>query len=268
VKNTLLECVQAAGRVVRERFGRAGEVRRKENQSSIVTESDLAAERCILDVIGRRHPQHNILAEESGHLDQGSEFTWVVDPLDGTSNFAAGLPWFGVMVAVLRGPEPILGAMLLPLADTLYLAEAGQGSWRNGERVRVTTATDLGNLLCAYGMDGSADEEETRRQVGLLGLLLNRVRNVRATNCLLDFAYTLDGRFGVCLNHATRLWDIAAGWLLFREAGGVMADLHGRNLRFDLGPGACARNYAVLGGSPALVGQVAAVVHNSGLFPE
>ena len=265
MKSTVIECATSAGKLLLQHFGRVQGVRVKEGQSSIVTESDLASEQHILRLIRARFPDHNIVAEETGFQDRGSAHTWVVDPLDGTSNFAVGLPWFGVMVSVLERGSPVLAAMYLPMEDRLYLAEPGRGTTRNGEPVRVTAETRWPHLLCAYGMDSSPDEERVRQQGLLLGSLVQLARNVRATNSLVDFACTIDGRLGACVNLNTKIWDIAAPALLFPEAGGQMTDLRGQPITFALDARCCDQSYAVVGGSPALCRQVLERVASSGL---
>jgi myo-inositol-1(or 4)-monophosphatase len=260
MNETMVGAVRAAGELVRERFGRVGEIRRKENLSSIVTEVDVAAEELVVEQIRRRFPGHNILAEESGYEDRGSDHTWVIDPLDGTSNYAAGLPWFGVMIAVFVRGRPVRGVMYLPLEDVLYHAEEGGGATRNGARVRVTEEKVLGNVLFAYAVDACLDAARTRYQVEVFGRLLNKVRNVRATNSLVDFAGVIDGRLGGFINHSTRLWDIAAPGLILREAGGRFTDLRGKEPEFSFGADACEKVYAVAGGSPVLHAQVLEVL--------
>ena len=256
MKQTLEECARVAGEILRRHFGGALSWREKENPSSIVTEADLASERAILEILDHRFPGDSILAEESGHRPGKSGITWVIDPLDGTSNFAAGLPWFGVLLAVLKDAEPILGALYLPLEDRLYLAESGQGTWRNGERLHLSEASSLRRELCAYGMDACADEHQLQRQALMMARLLNRVRNLRATNSLVDAAFTLDGCLGGFINHHCKIWDIAATKLLFREAGGILADFAGREIQFDLGADACQRSYQVIGSSRHLLPQI------------
>jgi myo-inositol-1(or 4)-monophosphatase len=265
VKDTLVQAVTSAGTILLEHFGRVRHVRVKENQSSVVTEADLASEAHLLERIRNRFPQHNLLAEESGFHEQGSDYTWVVDPLDGTSNFAAGLPWFGVMAAVLERGAPILGALYLPVEDALYVAARGSGAWRNGAPVSVTAEADLAKKLCACAMDPCAEAARLERQARLHALLVNRVRNVRATNCLLDFAYTIDGRLGAAINLNTKIWDIAAIQLVLREAGGLLTDLQGEEIELELGANALTRNYAVIGTSPALLSPMLEVVRASGL---
>jgi myo-inositol-1(or 4)-monophosphatase len=264
IKSTAIECATSAGKRLLQHFGKVRNVQVKESQSSIVTEADLASEQHILSIIRSRFPQHNIVAEETGFQDRGSAYTWVVDPLDGTSNFAAGLPWFGVLVNVLEHGEPLIATMYLPIEDRLYVGQRGQGVTRNGEPVRVTTETRWPHLLCAYGMDASSDAEQVRRQSLLLGGLVRLARNVRATNSLIDFAYTIDGRLGAVVNLNTKIWDIAAPALLLPEAGGQLTDLRGAPIQFKLDATCPERSYAVVGGAPSLCRQVLEQVATAG----
>lgn len=265
MKETLIECVRQAGALVLQHFGKTEGPRRKGNTSDIVTAADIASERLISDLIRRRYPDHNLLGEEEGLQQRGSDITWVIDPLDGTSNFAAGLPWFGVMVAVLQHEQPVLAAMYLPMTDVLYTAELGKGAFRNGKPVKMSTEKDLSNTLCAYGMDVGADGDVLERQTRLLGLLVKNARNVRLTNCLLDFCYTLDGHLGACLNHHCKIWDIAPACLLFPEAGGRFTDLKGDDLRLELDPAKYLRSYAVLGANPVLHQKVRSLAKDAGV---
>jgi myo-inositol-1(or 4)-monophosphatase len=240
-------------------FGRIRQIRAKESIASVVTEADLAAERCIFDLIRGRFPEDGLLGEESGFQNGKSGRVWIVDPLDGTSNFVAGLPWFGVMIALLENNRPAQAALYLPVGDTLYHAVVGGGAFRNGEPVRVTTEEKLENLLVAYGFDASAETARTRREAGLLVRVVNHARNVRATNSLVDFCYTIDGRLGGVINQACKIWDIAPTWLILTEAGGRVTDLAGRDLDFAPGPDVCQRTYQVLGAAPTIHQQLLAL---------
>ncbi|MBJ7311210.1 inositol monophosphatase family protein [Rugamonas sp. CCM 8940] len=252
MKTVAVELVRQAGALLRQQFGAGHQVRSKGDVSNIVTEADLASERLLVEGLRRHFPGHSIIAEESGCDLLPSDYTWVVDPLDGSSNFAAGLPWFGVLLALLHGGEPVLGLLYLPMSDELYEAEKGHGARRNGEPVRVSSCAELGGVLWNVGMDSSPDEGRRRVCAESLVRLLQSVRNVRATNCLLDAAFTADGRIGGVLNHSERLWDIAAPMLIVQEAGGRFTDPQGRPLRLDLSASAAERDYAVLAGAPAL----------------
>lgn len=251
LSKTVRQCVVDAGKILLDHFGRVDRVSVKESQSSVVTAADLASEAFIVQTLMRAFPEANVIAEESGFIDKGSAFTWVVDPLDGTSNFAAGLPWFGVLVALLEDRAPVLGASYLPCTETLYFAAVGQGVTRDGVPVRVTPETDPRNVLCAYGMDASTDVALTRDEVAAMARLVNGVRNVRATNSLLDFCYTIDGRLGACVNRHTMIWDIAPIILMLQEAGGIISDVEGHPLALAVGAD-YARSYAVVAASRAL----------------
>ena len=255
-----VDIAREAGRLLLGSFGSSAVVASKGDHSNVVTEADTRAEALIVERIRAKYPAHSVIAEETGADLRNSEYTWVVDPLDGTSNYAAGIPWFGVLIAVLRRGVPIAGVLHLPASGEVYAAEAGSGAYCNGRRVMVTQARDLSEVLWAYGMDGGGSDAQASRNVAVLARLLRLVRNVRATNSLVDPAYVADGRLGGMLNQSTRLWDIAAPMLIVQEAGGVYTDLRGRPLTFDVTAAACDREYAVLAGAPWLHRQVVALV--------
>ena len=263
LKDSLFQCVRMGGDVLRQYFGGLTHPRQKEAPSSVVCDADLASEKQILEHIEATFPDHNIIAEESGRVWHGSEYTWVIDPLDGTSNFVAGIPWFGVQIAILRGAKPILGAMYLPMEDALYFAERGKGAYRNGAKVRVTAEPDLQKVLCAFGFDPAPDQR-TRRSFELLFRISAAVRNTRATNSLVDFCYTVDGRFGGCINLKTRIWDIAPVAVILPEAGGKFTHVDGRQILFELDEQVTNRDYAVLGGSTGLHAKLAELANNAG----
>lgn len=252
MRRTLQECVLAAGAILLRHFGRTTWVRQKRDPSSVVTDADLASEQWLMKRIHSRFPEHGVIAEETGYRRQASEFTWVIDPLDGTSNFVAGLPWFGVQIAVLQNHVPILAAMFLPVTGTLYSAERGKGVYRDRTRVHVTRESALNNVLCAIGLDAAASGSQNRWQANILHRVSHAVRNVRATNCLLDFCFTIDGRLGGCLNFNTKIWDIAPLCLMLPEAGGKVTDLTGRSIAFRPDVEPFDRDYAVLGANSSL----------------
>lgn len=257
--NFAAECARAGGGVLNEHFGRVTQVRTKESLASVVTEADLAAERRLSEFIQARHPQDGFLGEETGWRPGTSGRTWIVDPLDGTSNFVAGLPWFGTMVALVEGGSPVLAALYLPVADTLYTAEAGHGAHCNGKPIHVTREAELGRLLIAYSLDSSADPTKTRRDAELLVRVLTAARNIRATNSLVDFCYTAEGKLGGAINQSCKLWDIAAPWLLVREAGGRVTDVAGQPSVFAVDEAAVTQTHTLLGAAPAVHAQLLAL---------
>lgn len=256
LEHTLSACVHGAGRILSDYFGQVVNPRMKENIDSIVCDADLAADRFVLQQIQAVFPRHNLISEESGRVWHGSEYTWVIDPLDGTSNFVAGIPWFGVQIGVLRAGQPVLGAMFLPMANTLYLARAGRGAWRNGRPIRLSPEKRLAHALCAFAFDTSP-AKRTRQAAEMFYRVLCGVRNVRATYCLVDFCYTLDGCLGGFVALKTKIWDIVPIALLVAEAGGRFTDLEGEEVRFDPQPCAEEPDFPVVGASrhlhPALL---------------
>lgn len=251
-KEILQEALKTGGDVLLNRLGRSTIATIKESISSVVTEADLASEQAILEVLRGAPELFNIITEESGHIDNKSKYTWVVDPLDGTSNFAAGLPWFGVIIALFKGETPLLGGMYLPVEQTLYMAEAGCGTTRNGKPISVTNSTDLAEQLVAYSFDFSEDRDKTRSEMEIMTGLSREVRNIRSTNSLVDFCYVADGRLGAALNQTTKIWDIAAPGLMIREGGGTVTDIDGKRIKFDLSAGAVNHNYTIIASGAGL----------------
>jgi myo-inositol-1(or 4)-monophosphatase len=260
MKQTLIECLQGGGETLMGYFGKIESIRVKESQSSIVTQADLESERRIVDCILGRFPGHNVIAEETGFHWNGSEYTWVVDPLDGTSNFAAGIPWFGVLVAVLRNFEPVVAGMYLPFYDQLYLAAKGEGATRNGQPVRVSPESTLKNVLLAYSLDYSPDPAKTAAETRIMGELVRNVRNLRSTNSAVDFCYVADGRLGGCVNQTTGLWDIVAPWLVIREAGGMCTDIDGQEINFKVDAATYGRNFTIMTANPVLHAEVKGLI--------
>jgi myo-inositol-1(or 4)-monophosphatase len=245
-REILETALRKGGKVLLDHFGLEKQARIKESISSVLTEADLASERSILEVLTGSGKQCNIISEEKGYLDRGSGRTWVVDPLDGTSNFAAGLPWFGVIIALFEGSIPVLGGMYLPMEDLLYIAEAKKGASRNGLPVRTTESGELREQLVSYSFDFSEDPGTTLREMEIMAKISGKVRNIRSTNSLVDFCYTADGRLGAAMNQTTKIWDIAAPSLIIREAGGTVSNIRGEEIRFDLSPGGMKKNYTIL----------------------
>ena len=235
MEDTIKQSLKVAGKTLLDYFGKINKIVIKENQSNIVTKADIESEKAIVKIIQSKFPDHNIIAEETGFLDKGSEYTWVVDPLDGTSNFAAGIPWFGVLIAVLKNSKPIMAGIFLPLYKDLYFAKKGKGAYKNNNKIKVSDEKNLKNVLFAYSLDYSEDLSKTEKESQIIKLLVNQVRNLRSTNAVVEWAYTADGRLGGSINQTTKIWDVAATSLIIKEAGGIVTDFNGEELNFKVG---------------------------------
>ena len=245
-KKTMITALRAAGKLLLDNFGRTPKIKVKESDGSIVTETDIQSEKLILEILDKHPEQFNIISEECGFIQAGSQYTWIIDPIDGTSNFAAGLPWFGVIMALMKDKIPVLGGMYLPLEKALYFAEKGSGAWKNDEPIRVSSARQLNDTLLAYSFDHSQDPGKTASEMKLLGKIAANVRNIRSTNSLVDFCYVADGRLGAVINQTTKIWDIAGPSLLILEAGGSVCDIRKNDLNFDVSAPSILNNYSIV----------------------
>jgi myo-inositol-1(or 4)-monophosphatase len=255
MKNTLINALNFAGQIQREKFRKSLTVSIKESASSILTEVDLACEKVIFDTIRNSFPGHNLLGEESGLINNHSNYTWVVDPLDGTSNFAAGLPWFGILIAVFDKSVPVMAGSLIPLENSMCYAALSEGTWISGERIHITDQK-LTSSLIAFSMDYTDDEPLLANGMTIYRHLLKNARNVRSTNSLLDFQFVVEGKLGGCINLFTKIWDIAASYLFLKEAGGMLVGLDGKEVEFDLNESGTIRTYPVAAGSPGIIRQL------------
>jgi myo-inositol-1(or 4)-monophosphatase len=222
------------GKVLLKYFGKVRNIKVKENLSSVVSEADVESDKIIIDLITKDFPDHNIISEESGYIYKGSPVTWIVDPLDGTSNFVAGLPWFGVLIAVMKNYIPVAAGAFIPVGEHLYYAEQSAKTRLNGRIISVADIMEISNALVAYSLDYSDRYNDTLKETGILAKLVNNARNIRSTNCLLDFCYIADGRIGAAVNYHEKIWDIVAPWLIVKQAGGMVTDISGKKLDFTV----------------------------------
>ena len=193
----------------------------------IVTEADRMSEALILSAISRQYPDHDILSEESDATLKGSRFRWIIDPLDGTTNYAHGYPVFCVSIALERDGEVCLGAVFNPMLDEMFTAEKGIGSFLNGRRLRVSATENLSHGLLATGFPYDIRESKDNN-INYFIEMAKRARAVRrAGSAALDLAYVAAGRFDGFWELKLQPWDTAAGSLLVREAGGLVTDLFG-----------------------------------------
>jgi len=240
---TATEAARRAGRLIAERYPDERNVTVK-GQRDIVTEVDAAAETIILDLIRSRFPNHATLSEEAGGDETSGEYTWVVDPLDGTTNYAHRVPVFCVSIGVLKQGQPLLGVIHDPLRDQTFLAERGKGATLDGEALHVSRSSRLSHAI--LGLDWGHSEEEREKALRFLLQAAHRCGTVRALgSAALAQAYVAAGWLDAYLNPALKPWDVAAGTLLIAEAGGRCTTLAGDAYRLDT-PGCLATNGILL----------------------
>ena len=193
----------------------------------IVTDVDLACEKVVTRLLRERHPEHGILAEEGTGERGAGQLLWILDPLDGTKNFAHGYPRFCVSLALAWDEEPILGAVYDPSADELFMAERGAGATVNGEPLRVSPIAELSGPLLAGALTTRSRPDAV--QLRRVAELLPHVQALRSDGCAaLDLCDVARGRFDGYLEEGLSAWDTAAGVLMVREAGGMTSDFSGK----------------------------------------
>lgn len=237
---TFLEVAKEAallgGEVLRDHFGRLDRRSVDEKaKNDFVTAVDLASEERIKEHIKRHFPDHSFLAEESGEETHASPYRWVIDPLDGTTNYIQGFPVFCVSIALLEEGEVVLGVIYDPNLNDLYWAVKGGGAYKDGEPIHVTDRESLEGAFLATGFPFRAKDVldpylETFKEVFL------KAKGVRrAGSAALDLAYVARGVFDGFFEFGLSSWDLAAGSILIREAGGVITDFGGGNRFLESG---------------------------------
>lgn len=223
-----------AGAIQRGRYEHAHEIATKSAAVDLVTEVDHACETHLLTSLARERPDDAILAEEGGaHGDASAEWRWVIDPLDGTVNYAHGYPCFCVSIGVERRGRRAVGVVYDPLRDELYHATSGGGAFRNGRPIRVSREGALGRALLAtgfaYDVHTSADDN-----LAAFAAFVKSARAVRRDgSAALDLCYVACGRFDGYWERKLKAWDVCAGALILEEAGGRVSDLAGGPLPAD-----------------------------------
>ena len=229
--NFAIQTARDAGRILVERLGRALQVSNK-GDIDLVTEADLASEKLIIERIRSHYPRHAILAEESGASDGvlsfsgKSEWKWIVDPLDGTTNYAHGYPCFCVSIALERAGKIDLGVIYDPLRDEIFAAERGQGATLNERRIRVSGVEQLnGAMMCTGFPYDVRQRPEFARHFTNFTMHVQAVR--RDGSAALDLAYVACGRFDGFWEEGLHPWDVAGAVLMIEEAGGRVSDYDG-----------------------------------------
>jgi myo-inositol-1(or 4)-monophosphatase len=235
-----------AGELIREHAGRVPGFRiQSKGPSDYVTEIDKQCESLIVEAIRQNFPDHHIMAEETAN-DEGLQpgYTWVIDPVDGTTNFIHGFPFIAVSIAVCVEKKPVLGFVLDPVREELFSARKGKGAWLNGSRLAGLKSVDLDRALIATGFPFRTRDYIDDYLAAFKSIFL-RVSGIRrAGSAALDLAYLAAGRVDGFWEIGLKAWDIAAGSLLITESGGFVSDFRGEDNHLI--------NGNVVGGAPSV----------------
>ena len=227
------EAAVRAGEIQKERYGQDVKVEKK-GEIDLVTEVDHACEEAILEVLRARFPDHDIMTEEADIERKGSRYVWIIDPLDGTTNFAHSYPMFSASVALTVDGESVAGAVFDPLRDELFTAEKGGGAHLNGKRLQVTDEDRLIQSLVITGFPYDLHDKLVERLTPFIRVM-GRARAVRrAGSAAIDLSYVAAGRADAFWEAVLQPWDMAAGRLLVEEAGGRVTRFDGSTV--SVGP--------------------------------
>ncbi len=220
------EAAKAAGKILSRMLGNTHHIMKK-GEIDLVTEADLAAEKIILEIVSNKFPKDNILAEEAGRRDEASNRTWLIDPLDGTTNFAHRFPFFAVSIALEIEKEIVMGVVYNPHMGEFFEAAKGNGAYLNGELLRVSATFSLQESLLATGFPYDVHE----RSEGVLKLLekmIVRAQGIRRLgSAALDLCYVAAGRLDGFWEESLKPWDTGAGDVIVREARGRLTNFGG-----------------------------------------
>ncbi len=225
--NKVIQISKIAGEIIREGFGKNFSIEYKTNLSNLVTEIDKKSEKTIIDFVNKEFPTHSVLAEETGSHKASSEYLWVVDPLDGTSNFAHGFPIFSVSIGVQKNNETVCGVVYDVMNDIVYSSEKGSGSFRNGQKLQVSANDDIRKSMIVTGFPYNVAENPDHVFERFIAFLKTARAVRRLGSAAIDFCYVASGVFDGFWEVHLNPWDVCAGKLIVEEAGGAVTNFAG-----------------------------------------
>lgn len=232
LKNVLFNALKEAGALVLKYFNTSFEITSKDTTNNLVTEADQASERLITDIVRTHFPDHGIVGEEYGISHSTADYQWYIDPIDGTVNFAHKVPLCCVSIGVAYKGEMILGAVYNPMMNELFFAEKGQGAFLNDKKIEVSTKNDLAKAFLVTGFPYVFPEDIN--PLDIFGHFLKKELPIRRLgSAALDLCWVAAGRFDAFWENNLQSYDIAAGALIVKEAGGRVTNYSGMEISVD-----------------------------------
>jgi myo-inositol-1(or 4)-monophosphatase len=221
------EAAIRAGEISLELRAKKHRIIQKGSASNFATDVDILSERKIVEILKEAFPNHGFLMEESGEIERGAEFVWVIDPIDGTIPYFSGLSTYGISIGLLKNGEPILGVINLPALNQLYWAN-GNVAFLNGERIHVNTTSELQKAIVGFGLGHIGGREKEIKN--LILPLADKVKYSPVLDCnVVGMVYVASGKYGAYM-HKAYPWDHAAGVAIIRGSGGIVTDFEGKEI--------------------------------------
>jgi myo-inositol-1(or 4)-monophosphatase len=227
MKNTLIKAALESGKILKENFGGNYKISSKDVLSNLVTEIDRKSEEKIFEIIRKDFPGDYILSEEAGALIQDSEIKWIIDPIDGTVNYAHSIPLTCVSIAVEKKGEIIMGVVYNPLSGEFFFSEKGEGAYLNNEKIAVSECSDFRKALLVTGFPYDSSSYKPDPVAVFKKFIMKDIPIRRLGSAALDLCWTACGRFEGFWEYNLNAWDVAAGYLILIEAGGLVTSLSG-----------------------------------------
>lgn len=228
LKHTLLKATEAAGTIIKEYFDKQFTISNKEGVNNLVTEVDHKSEAVIFEVIKNDYPTHFILSEEAGEIRQDSEYKWIIDPIDGTVNYANGIPICCVSIGLEIGGKMEMGAVYNPFINEFFFAQRGFGATMNDKKISVTDRADVLKSCLVTGFPYTYLDMPNGPLQVFEKFIRKGVPVRRLGSAAIDLCWVAAGRFDGFYEHKLNAWDSAAGFLIVEEAGGKVTDLSGK----------------------------------------
>lgn len=223
----IIEAAKAGGQVLREYFGQNLAIEEKTMPADFFTKADTESEKAILDILKAAYPDYNIYSEEEGETDKGSDYTFVIDPLDGSNNFVTGIPNFSVSIALMKGEDMEVGVIYQPMIDRIYFAQKGKGAFLNNKKISVSDETDFHKVSLSYTASYGHSAEEYGNMMKALEMKEPK-RVFYNWSVAMDFCYIASGKMEGIINNGCEIYDYLAGKLIAQEAGAVIFDFSGK----------------------------------------
>lgn len=227
MKSVLLEATAEAGKIIQQYFNGTFRINNKEGINNLVTEVDNLSEDKIIEVIKAHYPEHTIISEEVGELLKPSDYQWIIDPIDGTVNFAHGIPLCCVSIALKYKDDLMLGAVYNPMMNELFFAERGKGATLNGEPIKVSSKKEFKKACLVTGFPYKWPESREHPIKVFERFILEGLPIRRLGSAAIDLCWVACGRFDGFWEYNLSSWDVAAGYLIVQEAGGVITNFDG-----------------------------------------
>ncbi len=227
LKEVLLQATKEAGAIIQQYFQGSFQVDNKEGINNLVTEVDNHSEKRIIEIIREHFPDHSIISEEAGELIQDSPYQWIIDPIDGTVNFAHGIPICCVSIGLKFGNDLLLGTVYNPMMNELFFAEKGKGAYLNDRKISVSQKTDFRKACLVTGFPYKWPNSTEHPIRVFERFILEGLPVRRLGSAAIDLCWVACGRFDGFWEYNLSSWDVAAGYLIVQEAGGVITNFDG-----------------------------------------